>query len=47
MEVGQLPRDLSAAVAELERNVQWSRIMQADLAATLTLTLTPDPKPNL
>ena len=35
VEVGQLPRELEAGVRELDRNVQWARIMQADLAAGL------------
>ena len=46
VEVGQLPRELEASVRELERNVQWSRIMQAELAAGLVRPAsTPLPQP--
>lgn len=46
VEVGQLPRELEAGVRELDRNVQWARIMQADLAAGLVRPAsTPLPPP--
>ena len=46
VEVGQRPRELEAAVIELDRNVQWQRIMQAELAAGLVRPAsTPLPPP--
>ena len=46
VEVGQRPRELEAAVIELDRNVQWARIMQAELAAGLVRPAsTPLPPP--
>ena len=35
VEVAHLPRELDANVRELEHNIQWHRIMQAELAAGL------------
>lgn len=34
-EAGQLPNQLDASVRELEENIQWSRVAQAELAAGL------------
>ena len=46
VEVGQLPSELETSVRELGENVQWSRIMQAELAAGLVRpATTPLPPP--
>ena len=46
VEVGHLPGELDTSVRELEANIQWHRIMQAELAAGLVRPpTTPLPPP--